>query len=159
MARYEDVKDMNFFDIINDIISDFFDGFKDSEGISGCELVDVITDNVNEGDNIISAFITGKENAWKFIGEHIDIASETFDFFGDTVNPFGNPEAYTLLMVNCGVDMLLCESDLITDNWTEKITLTPEVIAQIKKEICIPLEQIKEDFGIPLEPEKKFKSL
>ena len=152
MIRYEDVIDMNFFNIINDIISEKL-YYMEGENIYGCDLAS----RIYGSDNTNGVFILGTEDAKRFIGEHFAVAADTVDYFEEMMgceiynpNPFKSPEAFTVYMEIYGVETQLNKSALVLDNWDEEITFTPEVIAQIKKEIGIPLEQ--------LEPEKS-KSL
>lgn len=99
-----------------------------------CDLTHELTLN----ENYNGCWIGDQKTALEFICNNPWQASETFDYCQDLdmrVNPFDNPAAYTFYMLYYGVDKLLSESEYLTENWNEQITLTPDVIETITKEI------------------------
>ena len=58
---------------------------------------------------------------------------EKYNFGNNIHNPFANPEAYMVCMVEEGCNTILSCCPIIKDNWNDKIEFTEEVIMQIKK--------------------------
>ena len=58
------------------------------------------------------------------------------DNFGELIyNPFEEPEAFQVYMIIAGVNNLLYQCDIISENYNEEIKLTPPIIERIKDEV------------------------
>ena len=146
MINYgKDQEGMSFEQICQIEIEEWLD---DNEGSIhyACDLDTLVV----ESDNIDGAFVLGRESAMEFIRDYYEDARDTFqdwkDNTGESINPFENPEEFTVLMESYGVRKLLNESEFIRDNWDEEVVLTPDVINQIKSELNQALDK-EPDFG------------
>ena len=58
------------------------------------------------------------------------------DNFGKLAhNPFEEPESFHVCMIIAGVNNLLYQCDIISENYNEEIELTPQIIERIKDEV------------------------
>ena len=145
MIRYDDYKGMSFKEICKDQIMSWLN---DHEGqcIYGSDIDSAIV----ESDHVDGTFVLGTESAKEFIKDFWEEASDTFKHWeenmGETLNPFENPEAFTIYMEHYGVASLLNDCEFIQDNWDEDVALTPNIINQIQLELNKVINKEKE-FG------------
>lgn len=117
-------------------ILDNIDGY---EGLTdyACEIGWRIT----QGPNADGTLTFSRAAALDYLREWWAEAADYFDYekneFGsDGIhNPFDDAEGYMVCMVINKVNEILSQVSIISDNWDEEITLTPENIAIIKNEI------------------------
>ena len=132
--RFATVSDAGFQSDIMDFLTD---RLYDYEGnvFYGGDMAMELTD----AENMDGGWIIGYSKALDYICEHRLVSAEVFDNFkfefGETPNPFENPEGFTYYMLDYGVRNLLGGSKFLDGHWDEEIELTPEVIETIIGEI------------------------
>ena len=141
-GQYTEEMRMNSFrEMINDVISDKLDEMEGST-VYGSDLSSEITME----DNVNGTMFVYTQDARDFINDHPEQAAETYDYFkdmGTDVNPYENPDAYSFYMESYGVDKTLSESQYLQQHWNEEITLTKDVINQIKEDLGIETQQVQ----------------
>lgn len=142
-GQYTEEMRMNSFrEMINDVISDRLD---EMEGLTfyGSDLSSEITME----DNVNGTMFVYTQDARDFINDHPEQAAETYDYFnsmGIDINPYENPDAYSFYMESYGVDQVLNESLYLQQHRNEEITLTRDVINQIKDDLGIEHDKTPE---------------
>ena len=80
-------------------------------------------------------YVIYTDRAREFIREYWHEAAETFEYYGHelgmTLNPFEDPELYTVYMLEWGIERILIENEFILEHWGERVTLDAEAIAAI----------------------------
>ena len=142
-GQYTEEMRMNSFrEMINDVISDRLD---EMEGLTfyGSDLSSEITME----DNVNGTMFVYTQDARDFINDNPEQAAETYDYFnsmGIDINPYENPDAYSFYMESYGVDQVLNESLYLQQHRNEEITLTRDVINQIKDDLGIEHDKTPE---------------
>ncbi len=138
----DEMRMMSFDEIIRDHISDKFD---ELEG--GTYYASDLSSEITMEDNINGTMFVSTQDARDFIYDHPEEAAETYDYFKDMgidINPFENPNTYSFYMESYGTDQMLNRSEYLSRHWDEQITLTPDVINQIKQDLGIEIDQPRE---------------
>ena len=142
-GQYSDeMRMMSFKETINDVISDKLDEMEGSS-VYGSDL----SSEISMEDNINGTMFVYTQDARDFINDHPEQAAETFEYFKDmgiSINPYENPDTYSFYMESYGVDQVISSSNYIQQHWSESITLTPEVIKQIKEDLGIETQQTQD---------------
>ncbi|MBQ3295513.1 MAG: hypothetical protein IJH00_03410 [Erysipelotrichaceae bacterium] len=135
----DEMRMMSFDEVIRDYISDKLDEFEGNTYYAS-DLASEITME----DNTNGTMFAYTQDARDFINDHPNQAAETYEYYreiGMDINPFQDPDTYSFYMGYYGVDQMLNRSEYITRHWDEQITLTPDVIEQIKQDLGIEIEQ------------------
>lgn len=123
---------------------DHIDGwFDNNEGrdVYGADLGFEITLNENN-DGFVDDPYTYTAKEW--IKEHFDDCAvyweyERFNYGsdGNKVNPFDEPVKYVVLIYINAVEQIVSNLPYIEEHWNDNITLTPNVIARLRYELCM----------------------
>lgn len=81
-------------------------------------------------------------NAREWIKEHFDDCAvyweyEKFNYGDNKTNPFDEPVTYKLLIYINIVKEIITSLPYVDEHWNDKITLTPDVIARLRYELCM----------------------
>ena len=127
------------------------DWFDENEGrdVYGSDLGFEITLYENNNGFVDDAYTyTAKE----WIKNHFDDCAtyweyERFEFGGDgnKVNPFDEPVKYQVLIYINVVEQIIASLPYVDEHWNDDITLTPNVIARLRYELCMTDDYEEED--------------
>ena len=122
---------------ITDLKADIVSRLSDYEGqsIYACDLGMTLF----EGENCNGSVFC---NTWKtkeFIKENFDLFGELLEYysdnFGETLNPFLEPEKCHVILLIESARSILAGCKLVDEKWNDKITLTPAVIKKLTKQV------------------------
>lgn len=111
------------------------DHIEDYEGQShyACDWGSILTDDANYDGTLTYSTENAKDYLkewWYECGRYFEY--ENFNF-GSASNPFENPEAYMVRMVNEGVNAIFTKCPTINEMWDDKVEMTEELINEIKE--------------------------
>lgn len=122
---------------ITDLKADIVDKLNDYKGSSiyACDLGMTLF----EGENVNGSVFC---NTWKtkeFIKENFELFGKLIehwdDMFGETLNPFSEPEKCHVVLLIESARSILAGCKLVEQKWDEKIELTPAVIKRLTKQV------------------------
>lgn len=123
-----------------DHIADWLDDHE-GEGVDayGADLGFEITLNENNDGFVDDPYTY---NAKEWIKGHFDDCAvyweyEKFNYGENKTNPFDEPVTYKLLIYINVVRDIIASLPYIDDHWDDNITLTPDVIAHLRYELCM----------------------
>ncbi|MBQ9157716.1 MAG: hypothetical protein IJ136_00075 [Erysipelotrichaceae bacterium] len=134
----EEMRMMSFNEFINYFIEQ---RISDLEG-STIRLSD-LANKINDQERLFE----NKNDNRSFVEDHPLQAKEVVDQFGDqniTIN-LNDPDSLALSMVHYGIESIVSSSEYIQQHWNEEITLTRDVINQIKADLGIETDH-SQDF-------------
>lgn len=102
--------------------------------VDGCDLAYKLT----ESENIDGAWVMYRTNAIEYIECNWDTANEVYSYwqdYGYDLNPFDDPEKFTVFMLHYGVERMLSDIDYVKDHWDEEFILDEKAITTIVNEI------------------------
>lgn len=121
------------------VLSMMIDNLDDMEGREG--YVSDLAFDLFENENIDGTITYNRIKAQEWIGEHFndlgDVVSNIQDEWGETLNPFGDPEGFQVQVVIFLASRLVDCSDFVARRYEEEcdaITYDEEVINLIKNE-------------------------
>lgn len=96
---------------------------------------------IMEPNNVDGSMTYSTYKAQEFVFGHSDVAGEYWQYQKDELgeiyqNPFDNPEAYMVGMVEAGVRNLCSNSDFLDEHWDQQIELDEKTIETIKQEVA-----------------------
>ena len=102
----------------------------------GCDLGNHLTHGPNVNGSITFSTYEAKE----YIKEWFDEAGEVYQYqkdnYGEVMqNPFESPEAFMVCMLIEGVNNILNQCDVISDNWNDNIVWTTSLINKLIKQV------------------------
>ncbi len=100
------------------------------------EIGYMITERINiDGSAEYSTYnaIEYLKSWWYDCADYINYEKDNFGELAH--NPFEEPEAFHVCMITAGVNNLLYQRDIISENCNEEIKLTPQIIERIKDEV------------------------
>ena len=132
-----------------DHISDWLDDIEgENMDVYGSELGFEITSEENCNGFVDDPYTyTAKE----WIKEHFDDCAEYWEYekfnFGSDAqtNPFDDPMKYKVLVFIAVVRDIVAGLPYIEEHWNDDITLTPDVIARLRYELCMTDDYPDED--------------
>ena len=133
----EEMRMMSFSEFINDIIEQ---KLNDLEG-STIRLSD-LENKINDQERLFG----NSDDNRSFVEDHPLQAQEVIDQFNDqniTID-LNNTDFLALSMVRYRIENIISSSEYIQQHWNEEITLTKDVIDQIKEDLGIEHNQTPE---------------
>lgn len=125
-------------------IDDWLDG-NEGRDVWGADLGFEITLNENN-DGFVDDPYTHTANEW--IKGHFDDCAVYWEYEkdsygpdGNKVNPFDDPVTYQLLIYINTVEQIVSSLPYVDEHWNDDITLTPDVIARLRYELCMTDEE------------------
>lgn len=110
---------------------------------SGCVYVSDFAFGISETENC-NGYVDSPNvsNAKQWVAEHFDDCARYWYWEHETLgehqrNPFDDPVAYQCCVFIQLVEVVIDSSQWIDEHWQDQVELTPEVIAQLKYELCI----------------------
>ena len=122
---------------ITDLKADIVSRLSDYEGqsIYACDLGMTLF----EGENANGSVFCNSYKTKEFIKENFDLFGELIEYwsdnFGETLNPFLEPEKCHVILLIESAQSILAGCKLVDEKWNDKITLTPAVIKKLTKQV------------------------
>lgn len=115
--------------------------YNEGRDVYGTDLGFEITLNENNNGFVDDPYTyTAKE----WIKAHFDDCAVYWEYEkdnygpdGNKVNPFDDPVTYVLLIYINTVEQIISSLPYIDEHWDDEITLTPNVIARLRYELCM----------------------
>ena len=120
-------------DLKADIVSRLSD--YEDQSIYACDLGMTLF----EGENANGSVFCNSYKTKEFIKENFDLFGELIEYwsdnFGETLNPFLEPEKCHVILLIESARSILAGCKLVDEKWNDKITLTPAVIKKLTKQV------------------------
>ena len=122
-----------------DHISDWLDE-NEGRNVYGAEFGFEITSRENNDGFVDDPYTY---NAKEWIKEHFDDCAEYWEYercnYGSDAqtNPFDNPVKYQVLLFINAMEQIMSSLPYVDEHWNDDITLTPNVIARLRYELCM----------------------
>lgn len=133
---YEELMDKYYTwkELVIDLIRDKLDNYKDVSTY-GCDLAYTLFEGENVDGSMTYSTYWSIELIRKYWDDFADIYQEYVDSTGSTLNPFDSAESFVVVMLLEEAQNILSESQFISDNWNNKITLDTKTINKINKDL------------------------
>jgi len=128
---------MENLELLNEIKSYLTEKLNDYKGCKsyGCDLFHLLT----EGENANGSVYCNAYKTKELIKANFDLFGEFLEYynseFGETLNPFSEPEKAHVIFLIESCNQILNSSDYIQSNWDNQIVLNDELIGILKQDI------------------------